>query len=225
MRSAVKRHWSIASILILAASGSIDSPSAAPRAPAPDLTLSAALAANPDEQRGKQLFEQRCAECHRQDAQGLAARQIPALAGQQYEYLVKQLVDFIDFERASETMHAALKQRNVRDAQSIADIVGYVANLRMNPAPEKGRGDSLELGEQIFSRYCASCHGKTAEGNADLWIPNLRGQHYGYLVKQLQFMAQRRRNNISEDLHWMFTTYADTEFEAVADFLTRTSAR
>lgn len=225
MRAAIKRHWSIASIFILAAIGSIGSPSAATQAPKPDVTLSAALAAEPDEQRGRKLFEQRCAECHGQDAQGMAARRIPALAGQQYEYLVKQLVDFIDFGRANGAMHGALKQRDVRDAQSIADIVGYVANLQMNPSPEKGKGNSLELGETIFTRDCASCHRKTAEGNADLWIPNLRGQHYGYLVKQLKFMAQNRRNNISDDLHRMFATYADTEFEAVADFLTRTPAQ
>ena len=54
-------------------------------------------------------------------------------------------------------------------------------------------------------------------------MPNLRGQHYGYLVLQMQRMAHAQRANISEDLHRMFGTYADEEFEAVADYLTRWS--
>lgn len=209
---------------MFAAIGSVDHVSAAKRSSIPDLTLSAALAANPDEQRGKNIYEQRCAQCHQKDAQGMAARQIPALAGQQYEYLVKQLVDFIDLERANDAMHATLNQRGIRDPKSIADVVAYVSNLPMNPSPEKGKGDSVELGERIFNGSCVSCHGKTAEGNADLWIPNLRGQHYSYLTGQMQKMARGGRNNISDDLHRTFATYADSEFEAVADFLTRTSA-
>lgn len=224
MRSALPHHSRlIAMACVLTVMGSSDLAGAANKMQGPDLTLSAALAAVPDERRGKKIFEERCAQCHQRDAYGLADRQIPALAGQQYEYLAKQLVDFIDLERASDTMHAMLTQRGMRDAKSIADVVGYVSNLPMNPAPAKGKGDAIEVGRKIFDNACVSCHGKSAEGNPDLWIPNLRGQHYGYLVKQMEMMAQAGRNNISDDLHRMFTTYAPEEFEAVADFLTRRS--
>jgi cytochrome c553 len=99
--------------------------------------------------------------------------------------------------------------------------VGYVANLPRNPAPQRGPGTALTQGKNIYDGYCASCHGRTGEGNGDLWVPNLRGQHYGYLVDQMQRMARAQRGNISEDLHRMFTTYANEEFQAVADYLTR----
>lgn len=194
---------------------------AASNVPQPDLTLSAALAATPDEMRGKDIYNAQCARCHQSDAYGLSAQQVPALAGQQYEYLTKQLIDLIAFERANPTMHDVLRRGGMRDAQSIADVVGYVANLPMNPAPGRGNGKALEQGKRIFDSYCTSCHGRTGEGNADLWAPNLRGQHYGYLVKQMTAMAQSSRSNISEDLHRMFTTYALEEFEAVADYLTQ----
>lgn len=191
------------------------------RPPGPDVTLSAALAATPDERSGRQIYEQRCVQCHQNDAYGRAEQQIPALAGQQYEYLAKQLVDFLDVERTSITMHRILNERGLRAAQSIADVVGYVSNLPMNPAPAKGPGTSPELGKKIFTETCVSCHGRTAEGNPDLWIPNLRGQHYGYLLAQMRQMATGQRRNVSDDLHRMFTTYADADFEAVADYLTR----
>lgn len=189
-------------------------------APAPDATLSATLAKMPDERRGKHLFEQRCAQCHQTDAQGSAQQKVPALAGQQYEYLAKQVVDFLSSERNSDTMHKQLELSGLNNATAIADVVGYVANLPMNAAPERGSGQTVVQGKKIYDGFCLSCHGRSAEGNSDLWVPNLRGQHYSYLVDQMQRMAGAKRTNVSEDLHRMFTSYSKDEFAAVADYLT-----
>jgi len=192
-----------------------------PAAPVRDATLSATLSKMPSETRGKRIFERHCAQCHGMDAFGSAQQKVPALAGQQYEYLAKQIVDFLSFERDSDTMHKQLEHGGLNDATAIADVAGYVANLSPNPAPEKGSGKALELGNKIYQGFCVSCHGRTAEGNSDLWVPNLRGQHYGYLVEQMQRMAGAKRTNVSEDLHRMFSTYSTDEFAAVADYLTR----
>lgn len=189
--------------------------------PTPDVNLSGALSRTPNETRGQRIYEQQCQQCHQRDATGLAAQKIPALAGQQYEYLIKQLVDFLDQERVSGTMHQQLVRSGLNNATSIADVVGYVANLPRNPAPQPGDGKALAQGRSIYEGYCASCHGRTGEGSGDLWVPNLRGQHYGYLVDQMLRMARMQRTNISEDLHRMFTTYAAEDFQAVADYLTR----
>lgn len=188
---------------------------------APDVNLSSALAKMPNETRGQRIFEQHCQSCHQLGATGLAAQKIPALAGQQYEYLVKQVVDFLDRERDSSTMHQQLARSGMNNATSIADVVGYVANLPRNTMPEKGPGTNLNQGKKIYDGFCVSCHGRDAEGNGDLWVPNLRGQHYSYLVDQMRRMARLQRGNVSEDLHRMFTTYADEEFQAVSDYLTR----
>jgi cytochrome c553 len=188
---------------------------------APDVKLSSALAKTPNETRGQRVYELQCQQCHQADASGIAAKKIPALAGQQYEYLMKQVVDFLDMERNNDTMHQQLVRSGVNNATAIADVVGYVANLPHNPAPQQGPGTALTQGKSIYEGFCASCHGRTGEGNGDLWVPNLRGQHYGYLVDQMQRMARAQRGNISEDLHRMFTSYANEEFQAVADYLTR----
>jgi cytochrome c553 len=194
---------------------------ARPAEASPDVKLSSALAKTPNETRGQRIFELQCQQCHQADARGTADKKIPALAGQQYEYLLKQVVDFLDMERNNGTMHQQLVRSGVNNATAIADVVGYVANLPRNPAPQRGPGTALTQGKNIYDGYCASCHGRTGEGNGDLWVPNLRGQHYGYLVDQMQRMARAQRGNISEDLHRMFTTYANEEFQAVADYLTR----
>lgn len=190
---------------------------------APDVNLSSALGKTPNETRGQRIYEQQCQQCHQVDGTGSAAQKVPALAGQQYEYLVKQIVDFLDLERVNSTMHQQLARSGMNNATSIADVVGYVANLPRNPAPQQGSGTALAQGKMIYEGYCASCHGRSAEGIGDLWVPNLRGQHYGYLVDQMLRMAKAQRTNINEDLHRMFTTYSSEEFQAVADYLTRWS--
>jgi cytochrome c553 len=219
----VSRSLLLASTLL---SGSVHAAKlpADPAVQMPDVYLGRALGKQPDETRGQKIYQQHCQQCHQADANGLAAQKIPALAGQQYEYLVKQVVDFLDQERLNATMHQQLLRSGLNNATSIADVVGYVANLPMNPAPEPGSGTALPKGKSIYEGFCASCHGRTGEGNGDLWVPNLRGQHYGYLVEQMQRMARNQRGNISDDLHRMFTTYADVEFQAVADYLSRWSA-
>ena len=187
----------------------------------PDVYLGSALAKQPDETRGKKLFQQYCVECHQVGAIGLAAQNIPALAGQHYEYLVKQMVDFLDQERVNTIMHQQLVRGGLNNATSIADIAGYVANVPFNPSPQYGSGKQLEQGKVIYEGFCASCHGAGAEGNNDWWVPNLRGQHYGYLIEQMGRMATAQRANVSDDLHRMFTTYTESEFQSVADYLTR----
>ncbi len=189
----------------------------------PDVNLSSTLGKQPNETRGQRIYETHCQKCHQADAGGSAAQKVPALAGQQYEYLVKQVVDFLDLERANRTMHQQLTRSGMNNATSIADVVGYVANLPRNPAPEQGPGTALPQGKQIYEGYCASCHGRAGEGYGDLWVPSLRGQHYSYLFAQMQRMARAQRANISEDLHRMFGTYSNEEFQAVADYLTRWS--
>ncbi len=191
----------------------------------PDVYLSSALSKQPDETRGQKLYQQHCLQCHQVGAVGLPSENIPALAGQQYEYLVKQVVDFLDQERTHVVMHQQLMQSGLNNATSIADVVGYVANLPSSAISQQGSGTQLAQGKLIYEGFCASCHGRLAEGNADWWVPNLRGQHYGYLLEQMRRMARAQRANVSDDLHRMFTSYADTEFEAVADYLARWSMK
>lgn len=171
--------------------------------------------------QGKQLYATYCANCHGPQALGSAAKVIPSLAGQRRAYLVKQLADFSEMERASRTMHAVVSQPKLNDERAWADLSGYLNSLPRASFPQTGDGRGLELGEAIFQDQCASCHEEDARGDDDGFVPSLRDQHYSYLVRQLRSIASWHRLNVDADLVRYFDSLDTEEATAVADYLSR----
>ncbi len=63
---------------------------------------------------------------------------------------------------------------------------------------------------------CATCHGKQGQGDAAKGYPYLAGQPKGYLIKQLQdFAAKRRENPVMQPFASALST---EEIEAVAGY-------
>jgi cytochrome c553 len=56
-----------------------------------------------------------------------------------------------------------------------------------------------DRGAAQFARYCARCHGSQAQGDASRAIPNLAGQRFTYLVRQLANFAGGERD--SDTMH------------------------
>src|ERR1700685_2594440 len=83
-----------------------------------DRDTQAALALDAHPTRGASQFARYCASCHGLRAEGDAGRATPALAGQRFTYLVRQLADFAGAERDSNTMHRVLGQKELRGRQS-----------------------------------------------------------------------------------------------------------
>jgi cytochrome c553 len=50
-------------------------------------------------EQGRQIFSAQCAGCHGRDAEGDPSRGTPALAGQHYAYLMRQMYDTVDGRR------------------------------------------------------------------------------------------------------------------------------
>jgi cytochrome c553 len=172
-------------------------------------------------QHGKQLYAAYCSNCHGPQALGSAAKIIPSLAGQRRAYLVKQLADFSEMERASRTMHGVVSQADLTNEQSWADLSGYLNSLPRASFPQTGDGRGLELGVAIFQEQCASCHEEDARGDDDGFIPSLRDQHYSYLVRQMRSIAAWHRLNVDEDLVRYLDSMDTEEASAVADYLSR----
>jgi cytochrome c553 len=84
-----------AAVLVLVSGEARASEEAVDRATQTALSLDA----HPD--RGAAQFHQYCARCHGAQAQGDPIHAIPALAGQRFAYLVRQLANFSGFERDS----------------------------------------------------------------------------------------------------------------------------
>lgn len=83
--------------------------------------------------RGLALYSQRCVRCHGSSGEGDAGKRIPRLAGQHYEYLMRQIYDAVDGRRPNMTRaHVRMFARLNRD-----DIVGLADFLaRLDPKPQ-----------------------------------------------------------------------------------------
>jgi len=74
-------------------------------------------------ERGRALYEKRCLACHGRAGEGSNARLVPRLAGQDYNYLLRQLHDAIDGRRPElEVTHQRmLKPLDAADLEGLAD--------------------------------------------------------------------------------------------------------
>jgi cytochrome c553 len=172
-------------------------------------------------EHGKKLFATYCTQCHGPQALGSAAKVIPSLAGQRRAYLVKQLADFSEQERASRDMHGVVSQLELASEQAWADLAGYLNSLPRANFPQTGDGRGLELGEAIFQDQCASCHEEDGRGDDDGFIPSVRDQHYSYLVRQMRSIATWHRLNVDADLVRYLDSLDTEEATAVADYMSR----
>ncbi|MBK7051047.1 MAG: cytochrome c4 [Rhodoferax sp.] len=169
-----------------------------------------------------ELVNERCSTCH--GAQGQSTSPIfPSLAGQNPEYLVKQLKDFRSKKRVSESM--APQVADLTD-DNIAALAAFFSSrpAKVNRVTDP---DLLPVGRYIFTKgnswsgvpACINCHGEKAYGTATL--PRLAGQNSRYLLGQLKDFNQRTRTNDNEAMHLVASRLSEMETKAVADYLSQ----
>ena len=169
-----------------------------------------------------ELVNERCSTCH--GAQGQSTSPIfPSLAGQNPEYLVKQLKDFRSKKRVSESM--APQVADLTD-DNIAALAAFFSSrpAKVNRVTDP---DLLPVGRYIFTKgnswsgvpACINCHGEKAYGTVTL--PRLAGQNSRYLLGQLKDFNQRTRTNDNEAMHLVASRLTEMETKAVADYLSQ----
>ncbi len=186
-----------------------------------DDLIKTTLQLDPDVERGEALYRAHCASCHAADASGDPKKLIPALAGQRRSYLIKQLADFAELERAASEMHTVLAQREVSEPQEWADLTAYLNGVQPVAKPQTGTGEMLSLGEATYAQWCASCHGEDGRGDDDGFVPSLRNQHYSYLLHQTRELASGHRFNVEADLVLFLDSLDTDEMKGLADYLSR----
>jgi cytochrome c553 len=162
-----------------------------------------------------------CVVCHGEGGRSLVPI-FPRLAGQQAEYLAKQLNDFMTGKRKNAVMAPIL------DTITAADVAGlaayYAAQTPTTGAPIDAA--LAAIGKQLFEDgngttgvpACAGCHQPMAEGNAR--FPRLAGQHQGYLVKQIiDFKSGERVNDKARVMRTVAERLTEQEINAVAEYL------
>jgi len=90
---------------------------------------------------GKQLYQDNCAECHGKAGEGDSEKHIPAIAGQHYNYLVREF----DLIRANSRMNAGPKMvRHIEgfSRREESAVLDYASRLRA-PAEKLAKGARL----------------------------------------------------------------------------------
>ncbi len=184
----------------------------------------AAVRATPEMRNGAQLFET-CAACHGPRGEGLTDGNIPAIAGQHFRVLVKQLTDFRSDKRWDIRMEHFTDRHHLKGPQDVADVAGYVASLQRPFPVGIGPGGDVGRGGSVYFRLCESCHGPVGEGDAARLMPRVGGQHYEYLLRQFYDAVEGRRPNMEGDHARLLARLERADIVGVADYLSRLSPK
>jgi cytochrome c553 len=174
----------------------------------------------PDVAHGADLFET-CAACHGPDGGGASDGSVPAIAGQHFRVLVKQLVDFRHDRRWDIRMEHFTDRHRLAGPQELTDLAAYIESLPRTGNKGYGDGENVAHGARVYFNLCASCHGPTGAGDAASLVPRLAGQHFAYLERQMYDAVDGRRPNMGGDHARRLSRLDREDILGVADYLSR----
>lgn len=141
-----------------------------------------------------------CSSCHGPGGHSTSST-FPRLAGQQKDYIERQLKAFRDHTRADP--HALTYMWGMAARLTNPQIAGIAAYYAAQPpvAGEPDNSPDAAAGHKIFTQgiaaqhvpACNTCHG--AEGHGLSAFPRLAGQHRAYIERQLEAFASNARAN------------------------------
>jgi cytochrome c553 len=185
-----------------------------------------AFAAEPvakgDPKAAAAIVTQVCTACHGADGNSVSPAN-PSLAGQGYDYLHKQLVDFKSGERKSPVMASIVASLSPADMKNLA---AHFSEKQAKPGTAKDMDKAL-LGQKIYRGgvqgsgvpACASCHGANGQG-IPVQFPRLASQHAGYTLDQLnKFRTGERANDAAKMMRVISAKMTPQEMEAVAHYI------
>jgi len=160
-----------------------------------------------------------CAPCHGADGNSTGPT-FPNLAGQNYNYLLKQLEDFRSGARKATPMMAMIATVPKKaDDENLKDLAAYFAAQKLdrtkgaNATEAKPTKALAKAGYQIYAGgdpsanvpACAACHAASGLGNAPMALPALAGQQPTYVETELGRFADGKRNNAPGHIMQMIT--------------------
>lgn len=149
-----------------------------------------------------------CLECHGEDGNSTTPG-IPSLAGQQANYLIIALQEYVRAERKSSPTHAVMRALSPVEMEAVAL---YFASQTPGQRAAPATGDP-SAGAQL-SAVCSGCHG--AQGvAADSATPNLAGQDFNYLVDSIKAYRTTRKR---EKMRLYITGLGDADIRNLAAF-------
>lgn len=166
------------------------------------LALGISQAVNAGETKATQCFG-----CHGQNGDSTNPM-FPKLAGQQADYLSKQLKAFRDGSRKNGMMQGMAKNLSDTDIKNLAS---YFAQQKTKSS---GGDAELAITGKEKAGMCLGCHGNKGQGRGT--FPRLAGQHADYLIKQLQNFKQGERSG--GPMPSMVKTLSEQDIKALAAY-------
>ena len=152
---------------------------------------------------------QPCAACHGDKGTPTDPKTIPVIWGQEQSYLMKQLRDFRNGERASPVMSPIAKGLAEGDLRKIA---AYFAAKTWPARSAPAKPPSAPKG----IAQCQACHQPSFQGGMP--APRLAGLSYEYLVGAMRAFAKEERTN-NLDMPGFMRALTEGERNAIARYL------
>ena len=171
-----------------------------------------------------------CSACHTTEGWGSKDGTFPQLAGQRDTVIVKQLSDIRAKNRDNPTMYPFALPDEIKNAApevgggpyAIAVVALYISKMLMTPDNGKGPdGLDLKKGEKLYKDNCVKCHGPTGEGNEEKFYPKIQGQHYKYIVRQFQWIRDKKRRNANPEMVEQIKNFSDEDMKNVINYVSR----
>lgn len=142
-----------------------------------------------------------CEVCHGNKGNATINDNWPKLAGQNKNYLIKQMQDFqsnAKYKRDNPVMNTLIIALSDKEKIKIAN---YYAKLAATI--DTAKPNLISLGQRIYRGgdlnkglpACLACHGPAGLGNPFAGFPRLSGQHVKYITAQLNAFRTGKRNN------------------------------
>ncbi len=163
-----------------------------------------------------------CAGCHGADGNGGADPLWPKLAGQDADYIAKQLAEFKSGARKDPIMSGMAAPLSSADMKNIG---AYFASLKPKPGAAKN-AELVKQGEKIYRggnakmevSACMSCHGPSGHGIPPRF-PKISGQNAAYTQKQLLAFKTSARANDGETMTRIAFRMSEQEIKAVSEYM------
>lgn len=167
-----------------------------------------------------------CEMCHGNKGNSTINDNWPKLAGQNTNYLIKQMQDFqpnAKHIRDNPIMNSLIKALSKEEKVKVAN---YYANLFVTI--DTAKSDLLSLGQRIYRGgdlnkglpACLACHGPAGLGNPSAGFPRLSGQHARYIAAQLKAFRKAKRNNDKFQMMPIISKkMSNTEIIAVSNYI------
>lgn len=174
----------------------------------------------PPWQQIEDIANRRCNSCH--GGGGVGTNPLfPKLAGQNADYLFRQMQNFRSGLRKGSVMYYQLSDLTTENVAALAKYYSVLPRL----AAASGQSRLEAVGQEIFGRgiedrhmpACARCHGVDGRGSGVM--PSLAAQHAGYISAQLRRFQEGTRVAGQTPEHPVADALTDDEILAVSLYI------